>query len=205
MDAHWPCVAGTQVCVCMCVCGGGVGGGAGSIISFCYQGNQIYSWLQVKLSGGAKHARQCAETYANIEHMLTPAYFAVWLPAREGGSFAPDLMGEICCISNALKRVSPPHKLVLQVRGKQVFSPQQQPAGEDKLLHSASLCCVSHFSVTAAVSTPLNHHHPRCKPPGCEPQQPTLVSTPTGEIQSTLTHRAFLPTSAWINRGGRRR
>lgn len=27
---------------------------------------------------------------ANIKHMLTPAYFAVWLPAREGGSFAPD-------------------------------------------------------------------------------------------------------------------
>lgn len=48
--------------------------------------------LQVKLRARSKTCTPVCGI-ANIKHMLTPACFAAWLPAREGECFASDKMG----------------------------------------------------------------------------------------------------------------
>lgn len=107
-----------------------------SIISFCFQGNQIYScrWNWVEEQNMHANALKCkhkAHAHTCVLCCLTSC--------QRGREFCTRLNGRNTLRLECVEVCFPP--------------PQQQSAGEDKLLHSASLCCVSHFSVTAAVST----------------------------------------------------
>lgn len=143
------------------------GGGAKDRFYFLLFPRKPNLQLQVKLRARSKTCTPVCWN-ANTKHMLTPACVHCWLTSCQRRRV-------FCTRLNCLIRWDIFFtSAVGSWSDANMFSPpQRQSAGGDKLLHSASPCCASRFSVTAAVYSPPPPppallHHPVCKPPGYE-------------------------------------